>query len=149
MERSFTFFSAEHHGREPYIQEFIDYTLDGANGYIHFNGYYYVPDEEFPKRIFFITGLNEVVASEEGYTKYELQDAHMYEVDIFKRDIVRKTDQISEIEDEDGTPMRVCFFPTNEQKLHFRVLNEFKSQEALYDRIKESKDTHRESSHDE
>jgi hypothetical protein len=45
-----------------------------------------------------------------------------YVVEIYKKVIHENTDVISEIEDDDRKPMRVCFFPTNRQTIYFRVI---------------------------
>ena len=56
-------------------------------------------------------------------TCYEYGEKHFYKIEIFKRELYKSTDRYSTIED-DGEPMRVCFFPTNEQKIYFRILEE-------------------------
>jgi hypothetical protein len=53
---------------------------------------------------------------------YKTLEEYAYEIEIYRRVVHESTDRISEEEDEDGTPMRVCFFPTNRQTLYFRVL---------------------------
>jgi hypothetical protein len=56
------------------------------------------------------------------YATYDLLEQNVYLVEIYRREIVECTDQISTIEDEDGEPMRVCFSPTDRQRIYFRVL---------------------------
>ena len=55
---------------------------------------------------------------------YKVLETHFYKVEVYRREVLSCTDQISEEVDDDGTPMRVCFFPTNLQRLHFRVLED-------------------------
>ena len=45
-------------------------------------------------------------------------------IEIYKLEVYEYTNEISEI-DDDGEPMKVCFFPTNQIKLWFRVLEDF------------------------
>jgi hypothetical protein len=56
------------------------------------------------------------------YLTYDLLEQDVYIVEVYKREIIECTDQISTIEDEDGEPMRVCFTPTDRQRIYFRVL---------------------------
>lgn len=53
---------------------------------------------------------------------YRYTEERAYMIEIYRRVIHECTDRISEEEDDDGTPMRVCFFPTNLQTIYFRVL---------------------------
>ena len=43
-------------------------------------------------------------------------------VEILSKSTGKSTNQYSEIEDDDGEPMRVCFFPTNVITLRFRIV---------------------------
>lgn len=58
------------------------------------------------------------------YPLYHILEEHEYIVEVYKRVIHESTDRISTIEDEDGTPMRVCFNPTYRQTVYFRVLED-------------------------
>ena len=44
--RRFEFFSKER--RDPYIQDLIEFKVSETEGFIHFDGYYYVMNEELP-----------------------------------------------------------------------------------------------------
>jgi hypothetical protein len=39
--------------------------------------------------------------------------------------------EISEIDDEDGETMKVCFFPTNRIRLWFRVLEDMNDKQGV------------------
>jgi hypothetical protein len=52
---------------------------------------------------------------------YNIIEEYMYLIEIYKRVIHESTDKYTEIE-EDGMPMKVCFFPTNKQTIYFRIL---------------------------
>ena len=105
-----------------YISELLEYNE--KEGSIHFNGYY-VEDHAPPYP---------EVESWERHTRYNIwlprvvimsvykDDYKEYTIEIYKRIIHESTDKISEIE-EDGEPMRVCFFPTNRQTIYFRILS--------------------------
>ena len=106
-----------------YISELLEYNE--KEGSIHFNGYYYVEDHAPPYP---------EVEPWERPTRYNIwlprvvimsvykDDYKEYTIEIYKRIIHESTDKISEIE-EDGEPMRVCFFPTNRQTIYFRILS--------------------------
>jgi hypothetical protein len=126
--------------REPYIQELIDFKVDKSTqeGHIHFNGYYYVEDSEFPIIMPFITQLHEDKSSKkkilpDGITQYifNIIETSFYHVEFYKRETIEDTSSISKIEDEDGEEMNVCFFPTAEQKIYFRVIKEFNDDKSF------------------
>ena len=137
--------------RTPYIlgQEPIEYTFDGKEGSIYFDGYYYVEDhappypedddidicererrhdEWLPKKAIMFTTLRETEPSkvetrEDGsiHTEYNYLEKDMYMIEIYKREKDEVTNQYSDMGDEyDG--MKVCFFPTRKQRIFFRVL---------------------------
>jgi hypothetical protein len=139
--RRFEFFSRER--RDPYVEHLIDFNISELAGYIHFNGYYYVMNEEFPKRIFFNTTVTEEKPYEEkqaeyGYEyKYRTIEDKFYEVEIYDRVKIKNTSSYDEVEEEDGSKMSICYFPTHEQKIHFKVLKEFDNFEEFLSRTTE------------
>jgi hypothetical protein len=140
--RHFQFFSNDR--RDPYFQRIIDYQISDTEGYIHFDGYYYVLNEEFPIRTMYNVTLRADEPYEEGetadggtYAKYKNVEDKWYEIEIYDRVKIEDTSRISEIDDEDGQPMRVCFFPTHEQKILFRVIKQFDSFEEFLGRATE------------
>ena len=70
------------------------------------------------------------------YAYYNELEKHQYIIEIYKKESYESTDEISEIEDEDGDTMRVCFFPTNKLKIWFRVIEDLTSIESHTYRIK-------------
>lgn len=56
---------------------------------------------------------------------YNELDKQLYKIEIYKKEVYESTDKISQIEDDDGEPMNVCFFPTNKMKIWFKVLEDF------------------------
>jgi hypothetical protein len=139
--RRFEFFSKEH--RDPYIKTLIDFTINDTEGSIHFDGYYYVMNEEFPKRVFFITTLRDEKPYEEETTdksyscKYKIVEEKYYEVEIYDRIEIENTSSYDEVEEEDGSKMRICYFPTHEQKILFKLVNNFSKFEDFLDRTRE------------
>lgn len=137
--RHFEFFDKRH--RRPYIEYLLDYDITGNSGCIHFGGYYYVMDEEFPTRIFFITTLYEDEPYEIKETKYGEEkkyrtiETKYYEVDIYKREILKNTSEYDEV-DEDGGKMKICYFPTHEQKIYFKIINEYSSSDDFFNAAK-------------
>ena len=99
----------------PFIKNLIAYEISGNEGYVHFDGKYHVNDGH----------------SEPEHKKYLPQILDMYvfsserrryEVEVYDRIEIIDTSVTSTIEDEDGVPMHVCFSPTMEQKIFFRIL---------------------------
>ena len=136
--RRFEFFSLER--RDPSVQRLIEFNV--KEGFIHFDGYYYVMNEEFPKRMFFNTSVREEKPYEEKQTeygyeyKYRTVEDKFYEVEIYDRVKVESTSSYDEV-DEDGEKMQICYFPTHEQKIYFKVLNEFDTFEDFLSRTSE------------
>jgi hypothetical protein len=135
------------HQQTPYIcgQEPIEYLCDGKEGYIHFNGYYYVEnhappyledevlrprryDVWLPQKLKMITQLREKEPYKEEVVDnvttsyYKELECLQYIIEVYKKVIHKNTDVISEIGDDDGENTRVCFFPTNRQTIYFHVL---------------------------
>jgi hypothetical protein len=146
MDDSRTFIFYSNGKRNPYIQKLIDYSVnkDTKEGHIQFNGYYYVEDNDFPIIMPFITELHEDKPSKKeimpnGTTEYtfETLETSFYHVEFYKRDTIIDTSVTSTIEDEDGEEMNVCFFPTAEQKIYFRVLKEFDDDKSFFKATRE------------
>ena len=139
--RRFEFYSNDR--RDPYIQKLLEYTISETEGIFHFDGYYYVMNEEFPKHIFFNTNVRdaepyeEEVSSKGHQAKYKILENNFYEIEIYDREKLKNTSSYDETEDEDGSKMRICYFPTHEQKIYFKVITTFNSFEDFLKRIKE------------
>lgn len=133
-------------GRAPYIvnRDSTEYTCDGKEGSITFDGYYYVEDrapqedhasteggtQYLPQTLYLFMNLCEkepykTEVSTMGFTTshYRTIEEHAYIIEVYKRVMHESTDRISNIEDSDGEDMKVCFFPTNKQTIYFRVLD--------------------------
>ena len=134
--------------RVPYIcgQEPIEYFCDGKEGYIHFDGYYYVEnhappyleDEGFGRRRYDVWLPQKLVMFVQLFEKeaykveivdnmttriyYKELECLQYIVEVYKKVIHENTDVTSDIEDADGEKMNICFFQTNRQTIYFRVL---------------------------
>jgi hypothetical protein len=141
--RHFQFFSTDR--RDPYIRRLIDYQISDTEGSIAFDGYYYVLNEEFPIKTMYNTTLREEKPYEEGtteeggtYAKYKNVEDKWYEIEIYDRQKVKDTSKFSEVDDEDGESMRVCFFPTYEQKIMFRVIKNFETFDEFLNRATEN-----------
>ena len=119
MSYYFEFFTKK---SKPYIPKFIAYDLSGSEGCIHFDGYYY---NTFPQKFYM-----EVYHDLSGN-----QSSKYYYVEFYKREEIHDTSTYDEV-DEEGEKMRICYFPTMEQKLYFRVLIVFKTVNELIDEIK-------------
>jgi hypothetical protein len=140
--RRFEFYSQER--RDPYVEHLIEYKISEQDGHIHFNGYYYVLDEEFPKRVFFVTTLRdekpyeEEITENEGYRcSYKILEEEFYEIEIINREKFKNTSSWDEVDDEDGSKMRICYFPTHEQKINFKIITKFEKFEDFLKRTSE------------
>ena len=131
----------------------VVYECDGKEGTIAFNGYYYVENglppypedldetikpwekprrysECLPKKVFMsLTHREKKPYKTEqignGIRQYYNElEKQFYKIEIYKMELYESTDEISEIQDEDGEPMSICFFPTNMLKLWFRVIED-------------------------
>ena len=127
--RSFTFYSP--HAPTPYVQTIHAYVNNGIEGHLQFNGHYYVcddPSERYshalPQKVVMHYSHNENEPYDvSGNTSYYREiENRLYLIKIHTRQIITNTDVTSEIEDEDGEKMNVCFFPTNEQIIYFSVI---------------------------
>jgi hypothetical protein len=136
--RDFQFFSKEH--RNPYIQELYEFNILETEGFIYFNGYYYVLDNELPRRLFINTYVREKEPYEDNghQTSYKIIENDFYEVDVYKIEKIENTNNYSELDDEDGSTMTVCFFPTDKQKIYFKIINKFNRYEEMLDKMSES-----------
>ena len=140
-----------HCGRPPYIRELHSYTCDGSEGIIEFDGYYRLNDgdddfyehcKSLPSKELICTlllsdtprivprlypsHLVDICASDSSEVQtclsYSILEQNTHLIEVYRRETIECTNQISRIEDEDGEEMNVCFFPTDRQRLYFRVL---------------------------
>lgn len=98
----------------PFMRKVFALTFDGSEGLDVFDGHYYVGDPGSPRSGRNLPTTEFLLVKKEG----EESECDMYVVEILRRDKLECTDVISEVEEEGG----VCFFPTDRQRLHFRVL---------------------------
>ena len=120
---------AGYHQRLPYIDDAkpLEYTCNGKEGSLSFDGYYYIEDTEptneeraeWPHMYLPQTLQLHIHVVEQGSNRTVEKQA--YVVEIYKRVKHESTNKISVI-DDDGEPMNVCFFPTNKQTIYFHVL---------------------------
>lgn len=117
------------HLRNPYIEELIEYNISETEGLLHFDGHYYVQMEELPVRCFFNTFIREKepFKVEDNTCSYRLLDEEFYEIEIYDIEKLVNTSSYDEVEDEDGSKMRICYFPSHEQKIKFKIINKFDS----------------------
>ncbi len=109
----------------PFINIVFNYENNGTEGILEFDGYYYVNDSELEP--------NQSVS----YQRYQHslpQELQMlvckdcllisaYEIEIYKREKIENTDKFSIVNEPDGSEMSVCFFPTDRQRIYFKVLD--------------------------
>ena len=124
----------------PYVRhsDSVVYECDGKEGTIAFNGYYYVENgpppypedsdghirrrysEWLPKKVFM---------SLKPCDKHH--KSVFYMIEVYKMEMYESTNEMSEIDDEEGEATKVCFFPTNRMKLWFRVLEDMNGNPAV------------------
>ncbi len=153
LTETYIHFTAKRNCRYPYIKDLLNYSIDSTlnEGSVEFDGYYYVHDEEpaneyerrysevLPTKLIMnvcvMDSEAKPVPGEVGAFRQELVSGGEYLIEVYKREYIKNTDIISTIEDEDGEEMRVCFFPTDHQRLHFRILKEIKSSQDIPDEM--------------
>ena len=137
----------------PYIGELIGYECNGVEGWLEFDGYYYVNDDndEESKRfertlptteMMYVKKIGDIppvvtytmepsfLNAADGTrplvrvknTQYDVLEDNFYNVEFYKREKIVCTNSYSTINEPDGSEMNVCFFPTDRQKLYFRVV---------------------------
>ena len=84
---------------------------------ISFNGIHYLEGDDI---YIFNDGIQE--SEKSSKTIIISESSNNYIIEIFKKVIHEITDVYSPVEDQDGTLMDVCFFPTRKQTIYFRVL---------------------------
>lgn len=133
--------------RVPYINsnESFEYVCDGKEGFIFFDGYYYIEDhappypedagkerwecdrqsEWLPKQLkmHVVRSETEPYKKEDGVSYFNVLEDNTYIVEVYKRVIHKNTDKYSNVAEDDEEEMNVCFFPTNRQTIYFRVLD--------------------------
>jgi hypothetical protein len=132
-------FNTDDGAPHPFIDRIFNYENNGTEGVLEFDGYYYVNDSE--------------EAAAKARSEYEYvyahtlpQEAqmiickdcmltHAYEIQIYKREKIENTDKFSIVDEPDGSEMSVCFFPTDRQRIYFKVLDTM-VQPANYDSTK-------------
>lgn len=134
-----------------YIRKLFDYVNDGENGHIEFNGYIYydIGDEtkynrQLTKGLLHMTEYSsegKEDPTKPGVTSYSFIQRHIYEVEFIQREIISETDRYSTIADEEDKPMRVCFFPTDHQRVYFKVLREIAENDPIPDEYINSNST--------
>lgn len=134
--RKFEFYPRER--RNPYIEQLIEYTISDIEkeGIIQFDGYYYIEDDELPIRSFLMTYLREEKPYKiEGNSNwYRTLEEKFYEIEIYSREKIVNTSSYDEVDEEDGSKMKICYFPTHEQKIKFRIIDILDDYDKLYER---------------
>jgi len=114
-------FTSDAHRHCPYVKEL--YLYDLTNGTMEYDGNFYITDEELPIKLrMWLHKLEKEpfqVVENTSYYHYEMNES--YEIEIYKHEQREDTSVLSEITDEDGTPMSVCFFPSYRHKLWFTI----------------------------
>jgi hypothetical protein len=92
-------------------------VLDGS-------GWYYQKEDELPITLQLWLHKCESkpyrIENNRSYYQYEIDQSYM--IEIYKHEQMEDTSVISEILDDDETPMSVCFFPTYRHKIWFNVI---------------------------
>lgn len=111
----------------PFIDRIFNYKIDGNEGTLEFDGYYYVNDSEE-------AAAKAAAAYDRVYSHTLPQEVqmiickdyiltHAYEIEIYKREKIENTDKFSIVDEPDGSEMSVCFFPTDRQRIYFKILD--------------------------
>lgn len=99
-------------------------SKDSSEGFIEFDGRSHIFTESIPSK--YILNI-----SEREETPYKIVNNTQYFrclyeysvlIEVKRKEVIEDTSTTSEIEDDDGTMMNVCFMPTERQKIWFSVL---------------------------
>lgn len=104
----------DHTKRSPHIRRLI--RVDLKEGVLVFDGYYYASEAELPARAHLVITRDDIFE-------------HASLVEITAKEEGEDTSQMSEIEEDDGSVLQVCFFPTRIITLRFVVLEAFTPEE--------------------
>jgi hypothetical protein len=111
------------------------YNCDNHEGTFTFNGYYYVENHPPP----YVEDMK--LKSYERPFRYShylpktlglyiksntTSEEHYYVVEIYKMTLHENTNKYSTINDDDDSEIHVCFFPTHNQTVHFKILETLK-----------------------
>ena len=89
----------------PYVQKLFAHDFDA--GFIEFGGYFYANEDKLPV---------------ECVMEYSNGVYSAYRIEVTRFEKLEETSVYSEVEDDDGSLMRVCFFPTHHMKLWYQIL---------------------------
>jgi hypothetical protein len=64
-------------------------------------------------------------------TTYAMIDEGLLLIEFTRREIINNTDSYGPVQDEDGSEMNICFFPTDHQRLHFKILQKLEKSDPL------------------
>lgn len=112
--------------RPPYVDEVFTWSIhpEKTEGTLEFNARFNPSDEEFPLRFGLFLGEREdEPLYGEGYLRYHYKFAYMMEIEIYRREEIADTSVVSEMANEDGQKMYVCFTPMYRQKIWFRIFD--------------------------
>jgi hypothetical protein len=98
-------------------------TLEGV---LTFDGYYYIDDSELPKKLMMsYRNYDKKLCGEcmQTWRRGDCMEALDADIEIYRREKLKETSVSWPDVDEDGEEMNICLFPTDIQKIYFKVLN--------------------------
>jgi hypothetical protein len=128
----------------------VEFEIDDTQGKITFDGYYRVEDhappypeddllekwnrptrydEYLPQKLTLLVSKNEneYININNTHKRRKISsttlETKLYDIIVYKRVMHECTNDISEIEDEDGYKMRVCFTPSDRQTIYFTKID--------------------------
>ena len=112
--------------RSPYVRKVLQYDI--SSGFIEYDGYFYIEESDLPLTYILHLGEREKspykIEDDRYYYNYVFE--HLLQIEIYRRESFEDTSVISDDIDEEGEPMRICFFPTNRERIWFRILKNMK-----------------------
>ena len=124
----------------PHINEnySFEYSCDGKEGSIEFDGYFNVEDEAppypedyeltnsnwLPKKLIMLFERleNKPYLVEGGTSHHKTIEKYTYLIEVYKRVKHESTNKYDNVTDDDGEKMSICYFPSDRQTIYFRVL---------------------------
>ena len=114
-------------GPQPYVQHILKLSIDPITmeGFIHFDGYYYVEDTDLPKihtMSYRHYAMEPCKTSYNGWRRCACLEALDADIEIYRHETMEDTSTFWTERMEDGDEIDMCLFPTKKQKLFFRIV---------------------------
>jgi hypothetical protein len=126
-----------HELRSPYVHKLVKHEIDGNEGMMEFDGYFYIEDKSCP--------VERILCYDDNSSGYP----NCYHIEIYEKNTIKDTSNYgcdndnNDEDDDDEFGGRICFFPTAMIRLKYRVLEKIKGNDemkCIFDNIMEQQE---------